>query len=385
MAYTGSIELISGIKTKNSGTFPLVDAADVRIDDNTRLSNFAAGKGSANGLASLDQNGKVPSSQLPSYVDDVLEYTNKSSFPQTGETGKIYVETSTNKSYRWSGSQYVVIASDLALGETSGTAYRGDRGKTAYDHASAKGSAFASDLYKLTTNAQGHVTAATAVTKQMLLDYGLANADDIASKAPIANPEFTGSISLGRNPSTTVGNDSVAFGSYCEASGDSSFAHGNETIASGDFAFAIGAHSEASGNNSFVFGRNNIIDNSNDIPLWQPSTVYNVGDVMKRENGGIGYCCIQRHQSSSNASSWYNVDSRYWEQQGYNYVEIVGNGVSLSNRSNARALDWNGNEYLNGDIYVNCNSDSTGGHKVISSNYIASASTVQAIINGYAG
>lgn len=91
-------------------------------------------KGTANGVAELDANGKVPSSQLPSYVDDVLEYSAKSSFPATGESGKIYVDTTTNKTYRWSGSAYVEISESLALGETDSTAYRGDRGKAAYDH-----------------------------------------------------------------------------------------------------------------------------------------------------------------------------------------------------------------------------------------------------------
>lgn len=91
-------------------------------------------KGAASGLAELDSTGKVPSSQLPSYVDDVLEYSAKSSFPTTGETGKIYVDTTTNLTYRWSGSAYVEISPSLALGETSSTAYRGDRGKIAYDH-----------------------------------------------------------------------------------------------------------------------------------------------------------------------------------------------------------------------------------------------------------
>ena len=78
--------------------------------------------------------GTVSSSQLPSYVDDVLEYTSKSSFPSTGESGKIYVATDTNLTYRWSGSAYVEISQSIALGETSSTAYRGDRGKVAYDH-----------------------------------------------------------------------------------------------------------------------------------------------------------------------------------------------------------------------------------------------------------
>lgn len=91
-------------------------------------------RGSANGVAELDAAGKVPSNQLPSYVDDVLEYSNLAAFPITGETGKIYVAIDTNKVYRWGGSGYVIIADGVALGETSSTAYRGDRGKTAYDH-----------------------------------------------------------------------------------------------------------------------------------------------------------------------------------------------------------------------------------------------------------
>ena len=87
-------------------------------------------KGSANGVATLGGDGKVPSSQLPSYVDDVLEFNNKSSFPTTGESGKIYVAKDTNLTYRWSGSAYVEISPSLALGETSSTAYPGDKGKT---------------------------------------------------------------------------------------------------------------------------------------------------------------------------------------------------------------------------------------------------------------
>lgn len=90
-------------------------------------------KGAANGVASLGSDGKVPSAQLPSYVDDVLEYASLSSFPQTGESGKIYVATDTNKTYRWSGSAYVEISESLALGETSSTAYAGNKGKANAD------------------------------------------------------------------------------------------------------------------------------------------------------------------------------------------------------------------------------------------------------------
>lgn len=85
--------------------------------------------GVANGVATLNESGLVPSSQLPSYVDDVLEYNTLSSFPPVGEDGKIYVSEDTNLTYRWSGSQYVEISKSLALGETSSTAYAGDKGK----------------------------------------------------------------------------------------------------------------------------------------------------------------------------------------------------------------------------------------------------------------
>ena len=83
--------------------------------------------------------GKVPASQLPAYVDDVLEFANLASFPATGESGKIYIAIDTNLTYRWGGSSYVVMSSSLALGETSSTAYRGDRGKIAYDHSQVTG------------------------------------------------------------------------------------------------------------------------------------------------------------------------------------------------------------------------------------------------------
>jgi len=106
---------------------PTPSAADVGAIPTTA-------KGAAGGVAELDANGMVPSAQLPSYVDDVLEYASLSTFPVTGESGKIYVALDTNKTYRWSGSAYVEISESLALGETSATAYRGDRGKTAYDH-----------------------------------------------------------------------------------------------------------------------------------------------------------------------------------------------------------------------------------------------------------
>lgn len=80
-------------------------------------------------FANLSDNGKVPANQLPSYVDDVLEYGTLSTFPVIGETDKIYVAQDTNLTYRWSGTRYVEISQSIALGETSTTAYPGNKGK----------------------------------------------------------------------------------------------------------------------------------------------------------------------------------------------------------------------------------------------------------------
>lgn len=106
------------------------------------LTDALAGKANASALTGKADlvDGKVPASQLPSFVDDVIEGTlvNSTTFNDasgsavTPESGKIYVAN--NKTYRWSGSAYVEISQGVTLGETSATAYRGDRGKTAYDH-----------------------------------------------------------------------------------------------------------------------------------------------------------------------------------------------------------------------------------------------------------
>ena len=125
-------------------------------------------KGAASGVAELDANGKVPSSQLPSYVDDIIEgYLYNGAFYSdsahttliTGETGKIYVDLTTEKTYRWSGSAYAEISESLALGETSSTAFRGDQGKTAYDDSQAN-KANIGTMSNLTTTEKGSLVGA---------------------------------------------------------------------------------------------------------------------------------------------------------------------------------------------------------------------------------
>lgn len=108
----GTVSIIGGSTGVDSvGVLAVVEEAGYIKENEVAASYINKNQiGTANGLATLGSDGKVPSSQLPSYVDDVLEYANKSNFPTTGESGKIYVETSTSKAYRWSGSTYVEIA-----------------------------------------------------------------------------------------------------------------------------------------------------------------------------------------------------------------------------------------------------------------------------------
>lgn len=129
-------DLISHIGNKSNPhavTKSQVGLGNVTNDAQVKRSEM----GVSSGVATLDTTGKVPSSQLPSYVDDVLEYTNKAGFPTTGESGKIYIDKATNITYRWSGTTYVEISPSLALGETSSTAYPGNKGKTTTDNVNA--------------------------------------------------------------------------------------------------------------------------------------------------------------------------------------------------------------------------------------------------------
>lgn len=119
------------------------------VPDNTAINNLQAQINTKAATSDVQQalsskadlvDGVIPAAQLPSYVDDVVEYDNLSLFPEDGEPGKVYIDKSSNFTYRWSGTMYVPIGGGgVALGETASTAYRGDRGKAAYDHANQTG------------------------------------------------------------------------------------------------------------------------------------------------------------------------------------------------------------------------------------------------------
>lgn len=159
----GTASALDVAESGNASTTQVVKGDDTRLSDSRNAADVypwakaatkpsytasevgaiaSTDKGANGGVAELDSNGKVPSSQLPSYVDDVEEgYLYNGVFYEDAqhtvvipaESGKIYVDLDTDKEYRWGGSIYVEIAKGLALGETASTAYAGNKGKANAD------------------------------------------------------------------------------------------------------------------------------------------------------------------------------------------------------------------------------------------------------------
>lgn len=153
---------VTYVKSQRTAIDGSINSVSGRVTTLETWKNGIGNKGAANGVAGLDSTGKVPSTQLPSYVDDVIDLINfVSSNPTSGmtignkyynttskkiftatstsagvestpEAGKIYINIATNKTYRWSGSTMAEISASLALGTTSTTAFRGDYGNTLY-------------------------------------------------------------------------------------------------------------------------------------------------------------------------------------------------------------------------------------------------------------
>ena len=149
--WTNSLKpyIVAGFIAMLAGTD--ANAKNLVLADGTNIAQAtfiaATEKGANSGVATLGADGKVPSSQLPSFVDDVIEAANFAALPAEGEGGKIYVTLDDNKTYRWGGTTYVEISAGLALGETQGTAYEG-----------SKGAANAAAIASHTGNSDIHVT-----------------------------------------------------------------------------------------------------------------------------------------------------------------------------------------------------------------------------------
>lgn len=214
--------LLSAVAAKANKAY--VDQQDELLQDQIDLKANAQSVNQALSLKADLVDGKVPASQLPSFVDDVLEgtYINPTTFndlnnqPYVPESGKIYVDTTTNKTYRWSGMLYVVISSGgVALGETSETAYRGDRGKIAYDHSQSQGNPHNSTTSDITEGTRLYFTEprvrSTVLTGLVLQNAPVADTDNIVT----AHGKFQGqlnnktSLALGNTSTTALAGNST--------------------------------------------------------------------------------------------------------------------------------------------------------------------------------
>lgn len=258
-------------------------------------------KGAPLGVAELDSTGKVPESQLPSYVDDVIEYANRDAFPLTGESGKIYMDIATNLTYRWSGSTYVEISPSIGLGTTSSTAFRGDYGNTAYQHAINKGSAFASGLYKITTNSEGHITSVTLVSKEDITNLGIPGQDTTYS--------FDGEYNASTNKAATVSSVNNAINGL-----------NGGTIGTGGRSKTITSLSENAGNVSATFEDISITKSQvTDFPVLGDAAYKNVTDNTTATN------VSSTDSNLITARTLYNAG--YTKNQG-TITEIIMNGES---------------------------------------------------------
>lgn len=217
--------------------------------------------------------GKIPAAQLPSYVDDVLEFENYDAFPaaEKAEAGKIYVDKATNKTYRWGGTNYVEISASLAIGETDGTAFSGKRGKdledafTAYkttndaavggkaDKAATLEGYGITDAVKasdLTTTLGSYVKTDTKVCGKPLTGDITLVAADVGAVAEETDPVFTAwkngyDIAIGSTASATA--SGVAIGGFSKTTARDAVAIGNSTGATDIESVCIGARAQSHG------------------------------------------------------------------------------------------------------------------------------------------
>ena len=195
---------------------------------------------------------------------------------------------------------------------------------------------------------------------QGLVPYG--------SKLDSANPTGTGSLSLNRKANTTTGAYSVAEGLNCTASASYSHAEGQTTTASGYHAHAEGQDTQASGNRAHAEGQNT-----------KASANYSHAEGRDTEANGIqahaeGYG-TKASRASQHVFGEYNVEETGTATTRGTYVEIVGKGTADNARSNARTLDWSGNEVLAGDCTIKGNQSVEDGIKG-TRDYLARDTTV---------
>jgi len=319
-----------------------VDANFTGLNTELGQKEVASNKGVANGYASLDAAGKVPSAQLPSYVDDVVEVANFASLPSTGETGKIYVTIDANKTYRWTGSTYIEISA--SPGSTDSLAEGSTNLYFTQARARASISASGSLSYNSSTGVMSFSDAVTSVagrTGAVTLtssDVGLGNVENKSSatiRGEITSSNVTTALGYtpynSSNPSGYI--TSSALSSYLPLSG-------------GTLSGALNApnFADSSGSYNVNLGSGNIEGRGA------------VAGFSGGAYGGIGYNL--RHTGTSEAYIAPGADTVSYlrfDSGGFRFFRAAagaaGRSITFTGSGNA-FLDGSGNWYTAGQMYA---------------------------------
>lgn len=354
VAFTGRYSDLDGRPTSlpaNGGNADTVDGK--------HASDFlpTSAKGAVSGVASLDESGRVPAAQLPSYVDDVLEYATVSAFPAQGEAGKIYVATQTNLTYRWSGTGYVEISPSLALGGTSSTAFPGDRGVTLET--------------KMSNILDGGLKAAKAASADTALEANHATTADTATQATnadYANSATNASYAVHAqeaDKATSDGDGNNISSTYLKRSGGTmtgNLALSNEIRVNGAVGNLIGRFTWAGGLKS-------VVGNSQDTLalLSKDAATLNGSPIFTRAGGLVSGTLVQKKGNCSihtdvasyrmpdNHTGWVRIDFGLLGAEllgvidmivyGKGGISIDFSGYTYVSSSNPTANNWYAPKY----------------------------------------
>ena len=350
-------------------------------------STIEAQKGTIGGIATLDGDGKVFSTELPSYVDDVEEYNSFSVFPIEGQTGKIYLDKQNNYTYRWSGSTYILINGlrNITDGSTTGSfrsiiSKQEDGNYSLGIGAVALGNeAIASGDYSYTeglyTKATGQASHAAGYSDNENEHYIIASGEGAHAEGYIMGEDIIasgkGAHAQGYTNNSSSALEASGTGSHAEgcgttASAAGSHAEGYNTTASGTFSHAEGRNTTSSGTGSHTEGY--YTTSFGDCAHAEGNYTTASGDYSHAEGlhtTSSGYYAhaegyyttaqrefqtvIGKYNKLDTATNNGGTGTTNYERIG-KYAFIIGNGTGTSSsaRSNALAVDWEGNVEIAG-------------------------------------
>lgn len=299
--------------------------------------SYTIGEVSGN-LAASRISGTISAANLPSYVDDVLEYASLSKFPTAGESGKIYTALDTNKIYRWSGSAYVVISETVALGTTHSSAGYGDESRAAYNHSTK------------TSGNPHHVTKT---------DVGLGNVDNTADSAKsvkyATSAGSAGSVAwsnVSERPSSMPASDVYSWAkqphkpSYTASevgAAPASHSHSYLPLAGGTMTGCI----TRNGGGSWISARNNVVAYGKNVSSGSYNPV--VGQKTVKGSWTIGNFgsderLIFSYDTDTNFNAATNSSNKTYLPVGGNLQEIITSATigsqSVSHANTAGSVAW---------------------------------------------